>query len=337
MLKIKLVTKKEKYNKSPNICKFCKKIIPYDKRKNIFCNSSCASTYNNQGRKQTKESKKKISKSLQKYFNIKNQINSATTCYCCNKILSNDKIFCSDKCSKKYRKIKNNKVKRFIIENNKIKCTLCGQYNCNSKICEGWYKGSNKSFFKLGFDKSKIGDITFFIERERIKTMLINEYEKCSVIELCEKYNIFSTSLYSLFKILNIKIRNRSQSGITAYKFGRSKIKEIDIYPYKSGYHTSWEGKTFWYRSSYELDYCKELDKNKIKYEMENIRIQYFDTIDNVYKTSVPDFYLIEKNEIVEIKSSWTYNEQNIKDRFKAYKEHGYICKLILEHEEKQI
>jgi hypothetical protein len=43
---------------------------------------------------------------------------------------------------------------------------------------------------------------------------------------------------------------------------------------------------------------------------------------------------LPETNEIVEIKSSWTYDEQNIKDKFNAYKNLGYKTKLILDHVE---
>jgi predicted nuclease of restriction endonuclease-like RecB superfamily len=51
-------------------------------------------------------------------------------------------------------------------------------------------------------------------------------------------------------------------------------------------------------------------------------------------RVAIPDFYLSESNTIVEIKSNWTYDEQNMKDKFKVYKEHGYNFKLILEGKE---
>lgn len=41
----------EKYNENPKKCKPCKK------RKNVFCNHSCAALYNNRGRKRYAEGK----------------------------------------------------------------------------------------------------------------------------------------------------------------------------------------------------------------------------------------------------------------------------------------
>lgn len=59
----------QQYNLSPNKCVCCNKPLPYDKKRNKFCNSSCAATHNNQKinyPKRKKEQKitktKKISK-----------------------------------------------------------------------------------------------------------------------------------------------------------------------------------------------------------------------------------------------------------------------------------
>jgi hypothetical protein len=76
------------------------------------------------------------------------------------------------------------------------------------------------------------------------------------------------------------------------------------------------------------------LDKNKIKYKVEYLRISYYDSKDKCERTSIPDFYLVDDNVIVEIKSSWTYDEQNMKDKIKAYKKLGYKYKLILDKKE---
>ena len=89
--------------------------------------------------------------------------------------------------------------------------------------------------------------------------------------------------------------------------------------------------------SSYELDYAKELDEHQIDYEVEYLRIKYWDSQKQEYRCAIPDFYLIGDNTIVEIKSSWTLDKQNMKDKMKAYKELGYNFKLICDHQEIEI
>ena len=86
------------------------------------------------------------------------------------------------------------------------------------------------------------------------------------------------------------------------------------------------------------------LDKEHINYitlsfcstynDVETLRIKYFDSQSYTIKCAIPDFYLIDSNTIVEIKSNYTLDIQNMKDKFKAYQELGYNVKLILEHEE---
>lgn len=53
---------------------------------------------------------------------------------------------------------------------------------------------------------------------------------------------------------------------------------------------------------------------------MEFFRIQYFDSTKNKIRIAIPDFYLPEYNKIVEIKSHYTLDVQNMKDRFDEYK-----------------
>jgi hypothetical protein len=36
-----------KYDANPETCKFCGESLPFDKRRNTFCDSSCAAKYNN--------------------------------------------------------------------------------------------------------------------------------------------------------------------------------------------------------------------------------------------------------------------------------------------------
>ena len=88
------------------------------------------------------------------------------------------------------------------------------------------------------------------------------------------------------------------------------------------------------YRSSYELEYYKILDEQKINYETEKLRILYWDSQLLKQRIAVPDIYIKKDNLIIEIKSNYTYDKINMKDKVKSYKEHGYNFKLILEHKE---
>jgi len=92
--------------------------------------------------------------------------------------------------------------------------------------------------------------------------------------------------------------------------------------------------KRVYLRSSYELDFAKILDLQKIDYDVECLRIKYFDTLTNKYKCAIPDFFIPTTNEIFEIKSNWTLNLQNMKDKFLEYERLGYKPHLILEHKE---
>jgi hypothetical protein len=101
--------------------------------------------------------------------------------------------------------------------------------------------------------------------------------------------------------------------------------------------HTTWDDNEVFLRSSYEFEYAEILDKQKIHYEVESLRIKYFDTLDNCVRIAIPDFYIPSTNTIVEIKSEYTTNSINMRDKFKAYNELGYNAKLILEHKEVDI
>ena len=51
-------------------------------------------------------------------------------------------------------------------------------------------------------------------------------------------------------------------------------------------------------------------------------------------RIAIPDFYLPETNTIIEIKSSWTLDKQNMIDKRNSYINLNYNFKLILEHQE---
>ena len=126
------------------------------------------------------------------------------------------------------------------------------------------------------------------------------------------------------------EIRTHSEAYRTALLAGRKSIASGHS-QYAHGKHITWEGLEVYYRSSYELEYAQSLDAQKVKYEVESKRIRYYDTKAGVERVAIPDFYLPESNMLVEIKSRYTYDEQNMKDKFKAYRDSGYNPILILE------
>lgn len=103
---------------------------------------------------------------------------------------------------------------------------------------------------------------------------------------------------------------------------------------FKRGWHTTWNNKQVYYRSNYELDYCKLLDEQCVDYDMEAVAIEYYDTQLEQTRTALPDFLIPQSNTLVEIKSLYTYDKQNMIDRSEQYKKLGYNFKLILEHQE---
>lgn len=54
----------ERYYKLPKLCKHCTRTLPYAKRKNTFCSSSCAARANNTNRTLSDEARSRISNSL---------------------------------------------------------------------------------------------------------------------------------------------------------------------------------------------------------------------------------------------------------------------------------
>ena len=197
---------------------------------------------------------------------------------------------------------------------------------CKYKPCKSRFFVQTSNIEKMGFDVSKIGTPEIFDEIDQLRDTLMHDYQTngLTTLGVAQKYGIKAHRTIELllyfFKVLE---RHEDVEMLNGTR--------VDTRRLKSGFHTSWEGNTYRYRSSYELTYMKYLDENKIKYVYEGLIVPYFDTQKNKMRKSFTDFYLEEQNLIVEIKSIAFYNKQNQEDRVKAYKELGYKYKLILE------
>ena len=167
-----------------------------------------------------------------------------------------------------------------------------------------------------------------------IKELLVSEINQgISCCQICFNHTGSYTRGNTLFKWLGIKTRNRSD----AAKNFILNNKQALHFRHKIIRHTTWNNKNVCLRSSNELVFAKELDDSKIEYEVESIRINYFDTNLNKERIAIPDFYLPLTNTLVEIKSTYTLDIQNMKDKFKAYNKLGYNTRLIVDFKDVDI
>ena len=250
--------------------------------------------------------------------------------------------FCSSKCARGFStKTKRNEINEKV--KNKLKgkikkhkyCKSCGEevYN-RKKICDDCRP---YFYYKKLFKKFNILDKNVKIANDKCLTLLKNEYfdNKLSLDQIKEKYKTQLNTIHFYFRRNGIQLRSNDDSITLAYENGRKSPSSNKIYTH--GWHETWDGKKVYLRSSYEFNYAKELDDYNILYNVENKRIRYYDTIKQKYRISVPDFFLSDLNMIVEIKSAYTLNLQNMKDKFLQYNKLGYKTKLIVDSKELKI
>jgi predicted RNA-binding Zn-ribbon protein involved in translation (DUF1610 family) len=129
VFKAKQQQRLEEYNKNPKKCKHCGEPLPYEKRRNSYCNSSCSAKSNNKCRVLRKE------------------INTFTCLNCGKEGLGNHGAnkFCNNKCQAEYynkQRIKEWKegrltgivgdyglaqfIRKYMLEKAHYKCERCG-------------------------------------------------------------------------------------------------------------------------------------------------------------------------------------------------------------------
>ena len=227
-------------------------------------------------------------------------------------------------CNECYNK---SKEKKKIIK----KCKICGRElingKCQNQFCNEHYKSK---IFKIlidyfGFDETKLGTINAEKEFERIRNILYDMYWKqhMSSTEICNFFNYPKTSdlTRTVFKNLKIISKTRKQAAKENIEMNRLTLNKFS--KFEKFKHICWNNTIVFLRSSYEEDYANYLDANKVLYNVENLKIFYFDTQKQEKRIAIPDFYLSETNTIVEIESNWTLDVINMIDKVKAYKENG--------------
>lgn len=283
------------YYINPKHCLYCNCVIPYDKRYNKFCCKNHAASYNNKHRDHSI------------YENISNLLK--------NKSITPNK----------------NKTKRNT-------CKICGALRgeCKDSYVCSKYRLFN-GLIKFGFDINTKGTEKIIDEFYRVRNIIEKFYllNGSNNDKLIETFNYYGgpSNFHKILKTLDIQTRNLSEGQIFSLESG-NRIDMPQVNTYHDEYHKTWDNNIVYLRSSYETDYANILDDNKIHYEVESLKIKYFDTQLNKERIAIPDFYIRDKNLIVEIKSNFTLDIQNMKDKVISYKNNGYNFKLILEHKE---
>lgn len=283
------------YYINPKHCLYCNCVIPYDKRYNKFCCKNHAASYNNKHRDHSI------------YENISNLLK--------NKSIAPNK----------------NKTKRNT-------CKICGALRgeCKDSYVCSKYRLFN-GLIKFGFDINTKGTEKIIDEFYRVRNIIEKFYllNGSNNDKLIETFNYYGgpSNFHKILKTLDIQTRNLSEGQIFSLESG-NRIDMPQVNSYHDEYHKTWDNNIVYLRSSYETDYANILDDNKIHYEVESLKIKYFDTQLNKERIAIPDFYIRNKNLIVEIKSNFTLDIQNMKDKVISYKNNGYNFKLILEHKE---
>jgi hypothetical protein len=127
------------YNLSPKVCNYCESSLSYEDRHKSYCNSSCASKYNNSKRILSKETKEQIKTSLLEYYDAnpskkKKVIDEIRTCEICSSDFQVKRIpsggisrskTCSKECTYKKKSITSKKTMKKVIDSGKHKGWQC--------------------------------------------------------------------------------------------------------------------------------------------------------------------------------------------------------------------
>lgn len=105
---IKIPLTRAKYEENSKRCKYCGKIIPFEKRENDFCDRSCSASYNNPLKEDRSiESRQKTSDTICDKLGIeKRPVKDLTegVCLNCGKPISNRNKFCNNTCYAEYQR-----------------------------------------------------------------------------------------------------------------------------------------------------------------------------------------------------------------------------------------
>ena len=234
-----------------------------------FCSKFCARGFS--GSDRTLESRQKTSTSVSKeHIHI---------CPKCGNTFLNKGTSPTTLCIE--CRIKNNSNFRLSAKTNQLEkyCRYCGAAYRQCKrpeICKH-FRLFPKMISLFHMDKNVFGSEDLYKEYDRISNELNDLYwNKGKSIQEIKELVHYKSSVGNFAKFLSkfVKFRSIREAVCLAFENGKIKPampKSIDNIQFKTGFHTSWNNKTYFYRSSYEEDFCKELDAQKVDYEIETL------------------------------------------------------------------
>lgn len=258
-------------------------------------------------------------------------------CLNCGKEVPEGRKFCSRSCSASYNNGKR-KRKPWTEEqhrkNRKQKvCKYCGKPG--ESVCSECkpFVQRVRTFNRLNIEGSNLKQ-----KNQNLLKLLQGLYfgQQLSLEEIWERTNLRYRQVEILFHTAGISLRSATSCQTNAFLTGRRDVSKPLEKRGIRGYHTTWQGTKVWYRSSYELAFAKLLDAQKIPYKVEakETRTKYWDSELQRERVAVPDFYLPDTGEIVEVKSTYTLGSvQRMLEKFEAYRNRGFSPKLWLNFE----
>lgn len=305
-----------KYANNPIHCKECDCCIPYDKRVNKFCSSSCAASFNNRtriknGYTMPDSARKSISNKLSRTLTI-NKITKATAATNTT-IKPNSKLY----------------SKLYICKS----CGKCHKSNQDKLLCHCGLSNKHQLLTSLvkyfNFNQYVIGTKDVSNEYLKCKSYIQELYNENSLPSLCKLVGHNDAgNMGKILKSIGITLDDVSSAQSKSYLQNRSSLPISPNSYFIQGWYTTKTGNEYYYRSSYELKFIHLLEEFEISFQME-VPFKYYDSQQQKYRTALPDFVFDGK--IVEIKGDYTFDEINMKDKFKSYIDHGYDPILQLE------
>lgn len=202
--------KQEKYLKNPKRCLNCDNIIPYDNRKNNYCNHSCLALFNNPIRKVTWSDK--ISVGIHRYL-VENGIREDhkigkydIICKGCNQIIEkhrNDIRYCSNECRRSYKRRNMDEYQKYRLDCN-FKFNLSDypdEFDFTLIKEHGWYSPTNKNNNLGGVSRDHMFSVREGFE-QGIDPKIISHPSNCRLILHTENISKNKKSIITIEELL---------------------------------------------------------------------------------------------------------------------------------------
>lgn len=185
---------KKKSQYKVKFCRTCSKELPYELRRNIYCDHSCSATGTNIGRRHTNKTKQKISRSLVNYAKSSGNYTKipsqgpkySRNCRICLKVTKN-KFYCSNLCAALDRTIKSNATKT---EREKYKAACKFTFGIKDHPTKfdialveqyGWYSAKNRGNNSGGVSRDHMLSISDGF-KQNIPPEMISHPANCRLI-----------------------------------------------------------------------------------------------------------------------------------------------------------